>query len=40
MNLVSFNKNLLDKTICLFFQKKEKKKCKEKQVIKFSWVIH
>ena len=26
MNLVSFNKNLLDKNICLFFQKKEKKK--------------
>ena len=26
MNLVSFNKNLLDKTICLFFKKKEKKK--------------
>ena len=28
MNLVSFNKNLLDKTICVYFFKKKKKKKK------------
>ena len=31
MNLVSFNKSLLDKTICVYFFKKKKKKKKKMQ---------